>query len=108
MALVEPMNQAQADKAAAQAEIDAASKQAKPLDVAEIYAMIDSLGDVGATLADARPTALNPALQGAECECRRPARRAGRVRASSRADRTGTGRVWRSVTARLGLSSNFE
>jgi hypothetical protein len=57
-ALVEPMNQAQAEKAAAQAEIDAASKQATPLDVAEIYAMIDSLGDVGATLADARPTAV--------------------------------------------------
>jgi hypothetical protein len=30
------MNQAQADKAAAQAEIDVASNQAKPLDVAEI------------------------------------------------------------------------
>jgi hypothetical protein len=52
------MNQAQADKAAAQAEIDAASKQAKPPNVAEIYAMIDSLGDVGATLTDAKPTAL--------------------------------------------------
>jgi hypothetical protein len=58
-ALVEAMNQAQADKAATQTEINAASKQAKPLDVAEVYAMIDSLGDVGATLADARPTALN-------------------------------------------------
>jgi hypothetical protein len=58
MALVEPMNQAQADKAAAQAEIDTVSKQTKPLDVAEIYAMIDSLGDVAATLADAKPTAL--------------------------------------------------
>jgi hypothetical protein len=58
-ALVEPVNQAQADKAAAQAEIDAASRQAKPLDVAEVYAMIDLLGDVSATLADARQTALN-------------------------------------------------
>jgi hypothetical protein len=29
------------------------------LDVAEVYAMIDSLGDVGATIADARPAALN-------------------------------------------------
>jgi hypothetical protein len=29
------------------------------LDVAEVYAMIDSLGDVGATLAEAKPTALN-------------------------------------------------
>ena len=57
MALVEPMNQAQADKAAAQADIDAASKQAKPLDVAEVYAMIDSLGDIDSTLADARPAA---------------------------------------------------
>jgi hypothetical protein len=58
MALVEPMNQAQADKAAAQAEIDTASKQAKLLDVAEIYAVIDLLGDVGDNLADARPRAL--------------------------------------------------
>ena len=29
------------------------------LDVAEVYAMIDSLGDLGATLAEAKPTALN-------------------------------------------------
>jgi Recombinase zinc beta ribbon domain len=54
-AVVEPMNQAQAERASAQAEIDAAPKQGVALDVAEVYAMIDSLGDVGATLADAKP-----------------------------------------------------
>lgn len=58
-AVVEPMNQAQAERAAAQAEIDAVSKQGTALDVAEVYAMIDSLGDVGATLSEAKPTALN-------------------------------------------------
>jgi hypothetical protein len=39
--------------------VDAASKRAETLDVAEVYAMIDSLGDVGATLAEAKPTAPN-------------------------------------------------
>jgi hypothetical protein len=34
-------------------------KKGAALDVAEVYAMIDSLGDIGATLADARPAALN-------------------------------------------------
>lgn len=58
-AVVEPMNQAQAERAAAQAEIDVAPKKGTPLDVAEVYAMIDSLGDVGASLAEAKPAALN-------------------------------------------------
>jgi hypothetical protein len=58
-AVIEPMNQAQAERAAAQAEIDAVPKWGVALDVAEVYAMIDSLGDVGATLADAKPAALN-------------------------------------------------
>jgi Recombinase len=58
-AVIEPMNQAQAERAAARAEIDSASKLGKALDVAEVYAMIDSLGDVGVTLAEGRPAALN-------------------------------------------------
>jgi hypothetical protein len=58
-AVVEPMNQAQAERAAAQAEIDAAPTNGTALDVAEVHAMIDALGDIGATLAEAKPTALN-------------------------------------------------
>jgi hypothetical protein len=56
-ALVEPINQAQADRVAAQAEIDN-QPAAGELDRAEVYAMIDSLGNVGATLADAKPAGL--------------------------------------------------
>lgn len=52
LALVEPMNEAQAVRAAARAELEG-----KPvpgaLNAAEVHAMIDSLGKVGAALADA-------------------------------------------------------
>ncbi|GLZ37168.1 recombinase [Actinokineospora sp. NBRC 105648] len=57
-AMVEAINQAQAERAAAQAEIDNAPASGA-LDPAEIYAMIDSLGDIGATLKDAKPEGLN-------------------------------------------------
>ncbi|MCG8918595.1 hypothetical protein L6E12_22695 [Actinokineospora sp. PR83] len=56
-ALVEPINQAQAERVAAQVEIDNQPAVGE-LDRAEVYAMIDSLGDVGATLADAKPAGL--------------------------------------------------
>ncbi|EWC59255.1 Site-specific recombinase [Actinokineospora spheciospongiae] len=56
-ALVEPINQAQADRVAAQVEMDNQPAVGE-LDRAEVYAMIDSLGDVGATLADAKPAGL--------------------------------------------------
>jgi hypothetical protein len=56
-ALVEPINQAQADRVTAQAEIDN-QPAAGELGRAEVYAMIDSLGDVGATLANAKPAGL--------------------------------------------------
>jgi hypothetical protein len=61
-AVVEPMNQAQAERVAAEAEIDAAPTKGTALDVAGVYAMIDALGDVGATLVEAKPTALNREL----------------------------------------------
>jgi hypothetical protein len=53
-ALVEAINQAQAQRAAAQAELEGAPPPTDLTD-AEVYAMIDSLGDVGAALTDARP-----------------------------------------------------
>lgn len=56
-ALVEAINLAQAERAAAQAEITTASN-GDALDVAEVYAMLDSFGDVGATLKDAKPAGL--------------------------------------------------
>ncbi|WP_110081286.1 hypothetical protein [Actinokineospora spheciospongiae] len=56
-ALVEPINQAQTDRVAAQVEMDN-QPATGDLDRAEVYAMIDSLGDVGTTLADAKPAGL--------------------------------------------------
>ncbi|MDQ3153802.1 MAG: hypothetical protein M3R63_19535 [Actinomycetota bacterium] len=50
--LVEPMNTAQAERAAAEAELNRTSASVE-LDRAEVYAMIDSLGDVGAALGGA-------------------------------------------------------
>ncbi|MEU4806619.1 recombinase family protein [Actinosynnema sp. NPDC023587] len=56
-ALVEVINQAQADREAARAELSKVKSGGK-LDVAEVYAMIDSLGDIKATLDDAKPERL--------------------------------------------------
>jgi hypothetical protein len=53
-ALVEGINRAQADRAAAQAELMKAGEPAG-LGEAEVYAMIDSLGNIGAALADGQP-----------------------------------------------------
>lgn len=52
-ALVESINQAQADRAAAQAESTSPS-----LTPADVHAMIDSLGDVGAMLSEAHRESL--------------------------------------------------
>ncbi len=53
-AVIEGINRAQADRAAAQAELMAVGEPAG-LGVAEVYAMIDSLGNVSAALADGQP-----------------------------------------------------
>jgi len=55
-ALVDAINEAQAQRAAAPAELDGAP--APTISDAEVYAMIDSLGDVGAALKDAEPDSL--------------------------------------------------
>jgi hypothetical protein len=57
-ALVDPLNRAQAECAAAQAEIDNAPASTTLTD-AEVYVMIDSLGDVGAALRNADPIRLH-------------------------------------------------
>ncbi len=61
-ALVEAINEAQAQRAAARAELEGAPAPNELTD-AEVYAMIDSLGDVGAALADARPESLSRLYQ---------------------------------------------
>lgn len=56
-ALLEVINQAQAERSAVRKEIENAPAVARVTE-ADIHAMIDSLGDAGATLADARPAGL--------------------------------------------------
>jgi hypothetical protein len=52
--LVESINEAQAQRAAARAELEGAPPP-NTVSEAEVYAMIDSLGDMGAALKYARP-----------------------------------------------------
>jgi DNA invertase Pin-like site-specific DNA recombinase len=61
-ALVQGINEAQAERAAAQAELQNTSVP-DDLSDAEIHAMIDSLGDVGAALTQAKPTSLSRLYQ---------------------------------------------
>jgi hypothetical protein len=56
-ALVDAINEAQAQRAAARAEVDGAPAPTLITD-AEVYAMIDSLGDVGSALKEAEPGSL--------------------------------------------------
>ncbi|MFC0105703.1 hypothetical protein [Kibdelosporangium aridum] len=56
-ALVEVMNQAQVERAAAKAELERMPVDSE-VSTAEIYAMIDSSGDVGAVIKDAKPAGL--------------------------------------------------
>ena len=56
-ALVEAINEAQASRAAAQAEFDNSSDPTV-IGEAEVYAMVDSLGDVGSVLKKAKPDTL--------------------------------------------------
>ncbi|WP_263247286.1 hypothetical protein [Saccharopolyspora rosea] len=56
-AVSDAINQAQADRAAARAELDSTAAPDTISD-GEIYAMIDSLGDVGAALSSAKPDRL--------------------------------------------------
>jgi len=56
-AVVDAINEAQAQRAAAQAELQGAAARTAVTE-AEVYAMIDSLGDVGAALKKSKPESL--------------------------------------------------
>jgi hypothetical protein len=77
--MVEAINQAQA-------EIDSAPTSAV-LTAADVHAVIDSLGDVGAALDAGRPTALARLYQALDLEVRyEPEKRAAYVTARPRVD----------------------
>src|SRR5882757_1270357 len=83
-ALVEGINEAQAERVAARAELENTSAP-ELLAGAEIYAMVDSLGDVGATLVDARPASLSRLYQQLRLQLRyEPHERAVHVTAQPR------------------------
>ncbi len=69
MALVEVINAAQAERAAARAEMDHAPDTHSVTD-AEMYAMIDSLGDIGAALNSRKPAGLTTIYQDLGLELR--------------------------------------
>jgi hypothetical protein len=83
-AVVEAVNEAQAQRAAAQAELTG-TPELNLLPEAEVYAMIDSLGNVGAALKDGRPESLSQLYQKLRLELRyEPGERAVEVTASPR------------------------
>jgi hypothetical protein len=85
-ALVEAINQAQAKRRAAQAEIDSAPLPAV-LTAADVNSMIDSLGDVGAALDEGRPAALERLYRTLDLGVRyEPDERAAYVTARPRVD----------------------
>lgn len=65
--LVDAINQAQAQRVAAQAELEGAPAPATVTD-AEVYAMVDSLGHVGSALKDANPGSLERLYQALRLE----------------------------------------
>ena len=84
MALVEVINAAQAEREAARAALTSAGS-VHTLGDAEVYAMIDSLGDVGATLQDANPAGLTRLYEGLRLQLRyEPLEQAVYVAASPR------------------------
>jgi hypothetical protein len=83
-ALVEVINAAQAEREAARAAL-ANAGNATTLDEAEVYAMIDSLGDVGAVLKDSTSAGLARLYEGLRLQLRfEPLERAVYVSASPR------------------------
>jgi uncharacterized protein YPO0396 len=62
-ALVESINEAQTQRAAARAELDAVAPAPDTLSDAEVYAMIDSLGDIGQALNSANPESMQKLYQ---------------------------------------------
>jgi recombinase len=88
--MVDAINQAQAERTAAQSEIDTAQTSEAALDLAEVYAMIDSLGDIGAVLGEAKPASLQRLYQALSVQVQyEPAERAAYVTATPRVDSAG-------------------
>ena len=84
--MVEAINQAQAERRAAQAEIDS-TPAPDVLTAADVNAMIDSLGDVGAALDESRPAALERLYRALDLGVRyEPGERAAYVTARPRVD----------------------
>jgi len=85
-AMVDAINQAQAERRAAQAEIDSAPVAAV-LAVADVHAMIDSLGDVSAALDERQPASLERLYRALDLSVRyEPGERAAYVTARPRVD----------------------
>ncbi|WP_184728487.1 recombinase family protein [Saccharopolyspora phatthalungensis] len=79
-ALTEAINEAQAERAAARAELENRPAP-NALTDAEIYAMIDSLGDVGPALSGAKPDRLANLYQAVDLQVRyEPAERAAQIK----------------------------
>ena len=96
-AMVEAINQAQA-------EIDSAPTSAV-LTAADVHAVIDSLGDVGAALDAGRPTALARLYQALDLEVRyEPEKRAAYVTARPRVDRACVRGGTCALTTRLAIA----
>ncbi|OLT10852.1 hypothetical protein BJF78_28355 [Pseudonocardia sp. CNS-139] len=87
-ALVDAINEAQAQRAAAQAELDGAPAPTAVTD-AEVYAMVDGLGDVGAALKDTRPESLERLYRELRLDARELARRTNEICAAVIADHPG-------------------
>ncbi|WP_188989414.1 recombinase family protein [Saccharopolyspora thermophila] len=68
-ALMEAINEAQAERAAARAELDD-ERAPNALSSAEIHAMIDSLGDVGTALSNAKPDRLASLYEAVDLQVR--------------------------------------
>jgi hypothetical protein len=77
-ALVEVMNQAQAERVAARAEIER-MPTTEAVSRAAVYAMIDSLGDVGAVIKDGKPAGLARLYQKLDLQMVYKSGRAGRL-----------------------------
>ncbi|MGH3935787.1 MAG: recombinase family protein, partial [Pseudonocardiaceae bacterium] len=69
-ALVDAINEAQAARAAARAELENAPAAPNTLSPAEAYAMVDALGDVGAALSGVRPDSLANLYQAVDLQVR--------------------------------------
>ncbi|MCA1676357.1 MAG: recombinase family protein, partial [Actinobacteria bacterium] len=68
-ALVDAINEAQAARAAARAELDN-TPAPNTLSAAEVYVMVDALGDVGEALSGARPESLANLYQAVDLQVR--------------------------------------